>query len=232
MATRRSMIARPIYGREPYRGNRAVASTVNSADEKQNATPSPLSPLGEGRGEGRKGAEEKEKNGSPTLADLLVLADQLPANDKRELLDRLALQHGLKSAPASSDRDLNMWAEAIHGALEASLGGRDGEGAGVLVIRRLVGSRSAWAPVLDFMKASKLAELTVAERQSCYQLLAGLLVEHAQFVARRSGAPLGPKLISSCAGSISGIFDRSFPGYLAAGLARVVARQLTARVPA
>lgn len=79
------------------------------------------------------------------------------------------------------------------------------------------------------MTSSKLSELRVVERQAVYNLLAELLVEHAGYVARKSGAPLGPKLIGQCTGSLPGVFEASFPGYLAAGLAPILARQMAPR---
>lgn len=220
---RRATLSRPEVDRSSYAPVKARNSTVPT-NSIQSGSAAALPPM-----EGEAALVSGIKKSTVNLADLLKLADQLPDQDRKELLDRLALQHGLESAPSASDRDLNMWAEAIHNALERTLGAGQGDGVGPLVIRRLVGARSAWAPVAEFMKTSKLADLTVIERQSVYGMLAGLLVDHARYVARSSGAPLGPKLVSSCAGSIRGIFDRSFPGYLAAGLAPIVARQLTRR---
>jgi hypothetical protein len=78
------------------------------------------------------------------------------------------------------------------------------------------------------MRSSKLGELQVNVRQAVYRTLGRLLVEHAHEVSRRSGAPLGPKLVGQCVGNLPGVFERSFPGYLAAGLAPVVARQMQA----
>lgn len=77
------------------------------------------------------------------------------------------------------------------------------------------------------MVRAKLADLEVRQRQSFYGLLARLLVKHAHSIARHTGAPLSPRLVANCASAVAGIFESSFPGYLKAGLARVVARKMT-----
>ena len=215
------VVARPLYARPGYSRTVTANPTVDSIQKRETSRerverdPPTISRIG--------GSPASLGTGTVELQNLLNLADQLKPKDRKELLDRLALQHGLEVAPTASDRDLNMWSEAVHCALEESLGGEMGAGVGVLAIRRLVGARSAWAPVSEFMRTSKLSDLTVMERQSCYGMLAKLLVDHARYVARQSGAPLGPKLVSPCAGSIRGIVDRAFPGYLAAGLLHVIA---------
>lgn len=217
------VVARPLYTRPGYSRTVTANPTVDSIQKRMTSRErdqrNPPTPIGVGIGV----SPPSLGTGTVELQNLLNLADQLKPKDRKELLDRLALQHGLEVAPTASDRDLNMWSEAVHCALEESLGGEMGAGVGVLAIRRLVGARSAWAPVSEFMRTSKLSDLTVMERQSCYGMLAKLLVDHARYVARQSGAPLGPKLVSSCAGSIRGIVDRAFPGYLAAGLLHVIA---------
>lgn len=78
------------------------------------------------------------------------------------------------------------------------------------------------------MRASRLQDLTVPERLLAYRLLAGLLVDYADDLSRRTGAPLSLRLVTSCADKLAGVFDQAFPGYVAAGLAPVVARQMAA----
>lgn len=160
-----------------------------------------------------------------TLQELLALANKLPATEKQQLLDHLALQ--AQTTPVGSERDVDMWSVAIHEALQHALGAAGGALGGPILVKRVVGSPSSWKPVDAFMRASKMSDLQVRERQSVYGLLADLLVKHARYVARRSGAPLSPKLVGNCTGSISGVFDAAFPGYLEAGLAPIVARRLT-----
>lgn len=78
-----------------------------------------------------------------------------------------------------------------------------------------------------FMADAKFDQLKVAERQSVYALLAQMVVTQAQAISRNGYAPLGPKLVANCSQNIAGLFDQNFPGYLRAGLAHIVARQLT-----
>ena len=146
--------------------------------------------------------------------------------DKQALLDRLALENQLTAAVVQN-KDLDMWSEAILKALEETIGQWVGHSYGLTLVKRSMGTSSSWRPVELFMKNSKLQELTSAERQSAYFMLARLLVERADDQTEFVGAPLTLKYIAGQTGNLAAIFDRSFPGYLAAGLAKIVARQLT-----
>ena len=152
-----------------------------------------------------------------------LLAD-LPLADQRVLLDQLALNSQL-TASARGNRDLDMWSEGIRGALEDAIGVAGGEAYGLMLCKRTLGATACWRPIEAFMRSSGLLDLDVVERQAVYNLLAELVVDAAGFSAKRSGAPLSLKLAAQHSGQVNGIFERAFPGYLAAGLAPVVARQ-------
>lgn len=216
--TKRVMLTRPTY-----RGHGVTRASVDPGEQAglRKDTPHPPPPYREGGRGGALPAAVEVK----TLQELLVLANKLPAAEKQQLLDHLALQ--AQTAPSASERDVDMWSVAIHEALQHALGEAGGALGGPILVKRVVGSPSSWKPVDAFMRASKMADLQVRERQSVYGLLADLLVKHARYVARKSGAPLSPKLVGNCTGSISGVFDAAFPGYLEAGLAPIVARRLT-----
>lgn len=124
-----------------------------------------------------------------------------------------------------------MWAEAVYDALVALNGGSGRGLPGPALIKRAMGQGSAWSSVAGFMESSKYDALKVVERQAIYQMLAKLLLEHAQDISEHTGAPLTPKLLATCCSNITAIFNRAFPGYLRAGLGLIVARQLTARRP-
>lgn len=223
---KRAILTRPKYEREPYLRIRDPQKQ-NEGLSGKSGSPLPLYRGEEGDPFPTRPRTSEKKEAS-TADELLALVEKLPAEDRRLLLDKLALKQSEEEAPRASDRELNLWSAAVHDALNEALGSEDRGEVGLFVVRRQVGSRSAWIPIVDFMRSAKLADLTVAERQSIYSMLAKLLVDHASQVAQRSGAPLGPKLVSACAGSIRGVFERSFPGYLRAGLAPVVARQMKA----
>ena len=215
--TKRVMLTRPTY-----RGHGVTRSSVDPEKRKSadGDTPLPFPFRG-----GEEGGAHPAVSGEVKLQELLALANKLPATEKQQLLDHLALQ--AQTTPVGSERDVDMWSVAIHEALQHALGAAGGALGGPILVKRVVGSPSSWKPVDAFMKASKMSDLQVRERQSVYGLLADLLVKHARYVARRSGAPLSPKLVGNCTGSISGVFDAAFPGYLEAGLAPIVARRLT-----
>lgn len=155
---------------------------------------------------------------------VLKSALRLPAKERKELLDRLLLEQQTDSTRA--DRDVDLWADAVHRELTQRLGSSDGGLVGIGVVRKVVAAGGAWKPVESFMQSAGLSSLTVTERQKAYVTLARLLVRHAAVVASRSGAPLSAKLVSQCSVNLPGVFEDSFPGYLQAGLAKVIVRQV------
>jgi hypothetical protein len=170
---------------------------------------------------------EKEKEKTPEITDpeqLSSLIDSLSPQQQKQLLDLLALK--ASTPDAGEARDLEMWSGAIYDALQKALGHAGGAMGGPLAVKRSCGAPSAWAPVRDFLNASGLAKLEVRHRLSTYRVIADLVVAHASRVSKRTGAPLSPRLVCNCMGSVAGIFNAAFPGYLEAGLACVVARQL------
>lgn len=158
------------------------------------------------------------------VENLMASASRMTAEQRRDLLARLSLA---ESGMAGRERDQDMWAGAVHAALLDVAGAGDGAVLGPMAVKRLVAAPKAFAPVAAFMAATKLDRLTVQERQSFYGLLARLLVGHASEVSARSGAPMSARLVTQCGANVAAVFNQSFPGYAAAGLAHVVARRLT-----
>ena len=225
---KRVTFVRPAYGR-PGVARRAVGESPVEAQSQQ--------PEGFKRGTGIPSIEgspapsfpppptEGKENQSTT--SLLEQASKLTKDERQQLLDQLALLNQLGSV-AANNRDLEMWSQAVYEALGEAIGASGGDGYGLMLVKRSLAVSACWRPVERFMQISELAELKVVERQAIYFMLARMLVEHAAYVARKSGAPLSPKLVGSCTGSLPGVFDANFPGYLAAGLAPMVARQMQA----
>lgn len=135
----------------------------------------------------------------------------------------------LQRGPAGEDRDLDLWSSAVHEALVRALGPSDGAAYGPQVIRRLVAAPVAWGPVEDFAGLLGVADMTPAERMAVFRLLASLVVRRARQVADRAEIPLSAKLAAQMASQVAAIFDSAFPGYVASGLARVVARRAASR---
>ena len=231
---KRVMLTRPersLRSETYVRGVTTPTQVRGSEDPKHlgdhTTTPHPLPCRGRGGGGDTPGKESKKSNVS--LADLLSLADQLPATERKTLLAHLALKG--QTEVEGPSRDKEMWAQAVYGEIVRAFGPDGGAGQGPALVKRTLSATAVWAPVADFMRASKLEALSVTERQSVYVLLARLVVEQALYVARNIGAPLGIKLVANAASNMAAIFDRSFPGYLQAGLAPIVARQLVSHRP-
>lgn len=160
--------------------------------------------------------------------EVALLVDRLlglPKGEQKKVLDSLLAHQMLSNSTGSAkDRDLEMWAEAVHRAMVGAFGPEGGGSVGPGVIRKVVRGGTSWEHVTDFMRTSGLEDLKVNDRQRAYNLLAELVVDHARYVSRRSGAPLSPKLVVNCATNIAGVFENAFPGYLGAGLAQMVVR--------
>ncbi|MNK65504.1 hypothetical protein D3C87_848010 [compost metagenome] len=153
-------------------------------------------------------------------------AASMTAADRKELLARLSLDEQHRAA-GKQDPASELWATAVHEALLAAAGRAGGDVPGVMVVRRLVASPSAYGPVRAFMESAGLAEkLDNAERFAFYRVLARLVVKDAERVCEWSGAPLGVKTVVQRAAHVRGIFDGAFPTYLRNGLAHVVARRI------
>lgn len=198
---------------------RKVAGTgVGVSTPPMEGVHTPLYPAGGPRGK----AEHRDDD----VGNVASLVARLTAEQRKELLARLALEQS--SAAADQPRDIDMWSEAVYQAINSL--GRDSvmAGSGPAVVKRTVGTPQMWRPVADFMATSRLDSLTVTERQSVYGMLARLVISHAHNVARRASVPLSLKLVGNCANNIAGLFDNAFPGYLDSGLALIVARRLTA----
>ena len=157
------------------------------------------------------------------VGDFVERLKKMSTKDRKAVLDSLLLEQQLSDGP-KANRDLDMWAEAVHREFTQRLGSADGGLVGPALVRKAVAVGTSWAPVQAFMETSKLQELPVVERQRAYYMLAELVVRHALGVARHTGIPLSVKLVSQCTGNLPGLFDNAYPGYLEAGLAKMVAR--------
>lgn len=214
--------------RTPVVESEGNQNTSENRPRKSLPTPPPLPR--EGVGGGMRTAPDAPMHAQAPMREssvekILAQAESLTAKQRQELLDQLSLANQM-TRTAGQDRDLDLWATAIHDALTNCALASGASDFGRLLVKRALAPTQNWRPIQNFMEESRLCELKVVERASVYYLLAELLVKHAARIADRSGAPLGPKLVGSCAHGIAGIFDQAFPGYLRAGLAKIAARQL------
>lgn len=208
-----------------------VVGTTTSAPSRTRAalhTHEPSPPLLR-RGEGVRMGAPVRAGDAPTrtyakedkVNSLLVEVSALSAAERKELLARLALSES--SRVSDQDRDVTMWSQALYDALVKVQGTSV---PGPAVIKKLVSVPAAWAPMRDFMEATKLQDLAVVRRQSVYVLLARLIVEEAEEFCEWAQAPLGPKIVATRCRHVAGTFNKAFPGYIQAGLVGLVAKQL------
>lgn len=188
-----------------------------------------VEPGGGRAGGGAQGGAYTHAKGPVQVSDLLSLAQTLTAADRLALLDQLALQNQM-AAKAAASPDLDMWAEGVRMALDDAIGGAEGQ-YGALLVKRLLAPSASWRPVEAFMASSKLGGgLQRTERMAVYYMLARLLVDDAERACEWTGAPLSAKVVAQRTDRLAGVFEQSFPGYLASGLAPLVARQMLGTV--
>ena len=225
-------LARPVRSRG---SNAYVSPTLSASKTRQThrnkiAPPPPLK--GEEKGglylvDGKKKEDQRNLASLPlNLDQILEAAQGLPAGERKTLLAHLALSS--QTSDTGAGRDLDMWAQAVYEAIGEAVGTDPRAGQGPALIKRTLGVPAVWAPVHAFMVASKLITIMVVERQAIYVMLAKMVVQNARFIARKSGVPLSARLVGSCAANVASLFDNAFPGYVASGLALMVAKQLCA----
>jgi hypothetical protein len=206
-------------------GSKAATSKVKQDPKMASRKPPYIPPLKGGivyKGS-LAGVVEKKENRA-TLEEAVNLASQLTPSERKQLLAKLALTAGALDIEQS--RDVDMWSVAVQTGLQAAHGGGDSPALGPALVKRTVGSSQAWGPVDSFMRNNGLDKLQVSHRQGVYMLLAKLVIERAQDVASYTNQPLSAKLVGTCSANIAGVFDKAFPGYIAAGLVPLVAKQL------
>lgn len=232
---KRVMLTRPVRNSSSTsytRASRDKAATLQSLPQNPRGKPGPLSILSIDRDRGSPpgalhpvtGNEIQHKD----LEELVKLTEALTPTERKQLLARLSL--AAQDQNTRQLRDLDMWATAVWEGLLAANGMGEGAGQGPLLVKRALAG-SAWGPVEGFMEDSGFMDLKVVERQSLYRMLAKLVIEKAQYISRKSGAPLSAKLVANTSSNIASIFDQHFPGYLASGLGRFVAKALLRQEP-
>lgn len=142
--------------------------------------------------------------------------------ERQALLDRLSLS----LMETEDGRDVAMWATSVLSALSSRLGSGGAPVGGVALVKSIVGTKKAFAPLASFIQEAKLDDLTVTERQAALNYLAGLVVDDAADLARYTKQPLGLKLVAQRAAHVRAIFDQAFPTYLASGIAKIVFRRM------
>lgn len=156
-----------------------------------------------------------------TADELLATLGPLSTKETKALLAQLALQTN-KTSTARGERDSETWAACVADALSDAIGSSS---AGQLVRKEMLAA-TAWKPVQAFLEEAGFLDLNVREKRAVYQMLARLLVQHADRISSRRDIPLTPHFVASCAGHIGVVFDGAFPGYLASGLAHIVVKRL------
>lgn len=157
-----------------------------------------------------------------SVEELLGLARTLSKQDQKKFLAALAAEQ----TESTKDREFQAWIDALLGALLAANGGHDGGLPTSFHLKRAMTS-GGWSAVSDFMHTGGFMALTVIERVAAYRLLAALLLDHATEISRRRSIPKTPQLLATCAVNIGALFENAFPGYLSAGLAKIVVRTMT-----
>lgn len=207
-----------------------VRPQVERIDYEQHHTQvpgTPLPPKGEGGGTGRTRPAffREQGNQQANQATLVSQALALTKAERKQILDRLALS----LVDSDQGRGVDQWSVAVSSALEARLGSSGVASYGPVLAKKICGALSAYKPVATFIEEAGIDALTVTERQAALNFLAELVVDEAARIGRIKDIPLGLNLVATCSANVRGIFDVAFPGYIEAGLARVVLKRTASR---
>jgi len=157
-----------------------------------------------------------------TLVEIIDVVDLLTDKDRQALLDYLALRKQSKrKSDLTGNRDRDLWHTAVIEALEIVLRTGGGLPPTLAVVNKLYSG--SYASVETFV-ASAFPGLKATEKMAGFRVLADLLVRHADYVAKKSGAPLSAKLTFSCVQNLPGLVDNAFPGYIESGLLPMIIR--------
>lgn len=158
-----------------------------------------------------------------TLQEIISLADSLSTQDQQSLLDHLALQRKASRKASTDTTRSDLWFGAVTEALDTVLrsGGLASPGLGILKKNH----GDSFVAVEAFIK-SAAPTLTVTEKTALYRVLAKLLVGHADYVAKKSGAPLSAKLVFNCCQNLPGLVDSAFPGYIECGMLPLIIKKM------
>lgn len=247
LTSRGEAYIRPVVARRPLSGgpgtDKSSSSSAATPVERSETRVKERVRLGEGQGgwvthplwggvtptpsSESSSRDAHAKEAETRTARLNHLLDEMTAAERIEALDRLALRNQL-TAKSAANVDLDMWAEAIKTALGDTIGTPEGQ-YGVMLVKRLLAPSANWRPVESFMASSKLCRLQRTERLAVYHMLARLLVEDADRFCDWSGVPMSARIVAQRTDLLAGVFEAAFPGYLASGLAPLVARQMMSR---
>lgn len=161
---------------------------------------------------------------STKVEEVKTLLAKFTKPELKELYDHLAFL--VMEGDVGQSRDLDMWAAEVYSAMVAAIGTGGAGMPGPLAVKRVLAARTAWGPVHDFADAVGIADMKVAERQSCFRFLAHMLVARCREVAQHVHAPLTAKMVANNCGDIAATFDANFPGYAASGVAGFLFKRL------
>lgn len=122
------------------------------------------------------------------------------------------------------ERDEGMWSDSVEAILAEALGSSTNfRNKSPAILGSL---RDSYSIVHEFVQVSALDAAMSYNRKVIYNLLAGLLVEYCKQLAAKIAAPLSLKFVLGQSEKIPALFDRAYPGYVQAGLAGIVLKQI------
>lgn len=221
MTPKKVLLTRPVRrscDEEKKEGNGGVFSPLYGGGEEKTLSTQMVGPS-------TKSEAEKEK----PLQRALHLVGELTDSDLKTLYDHIALALNERNTKGGAqDRDLSLWVTAVYDALTHANGGSPAGMPGPLVFKRLLGARSSWPYIADFLAVLGGETMRPAERLSILRLVAKLLVERCHTISVHARIPLTAKLVANNCAEVAAVFENSFPGYVGAGLVPLLLRRLLA----
>lgn len=158
--------------------------------------------------------------------ELSRLLLNLNLKERKEVMDYLRLLDSQEQVGApEKDRELMLWTESL--AMEMERVTRHRPRLFPLPVAMSGSIRTAFNTVSEFLNSAGLiGEGKTYDLQLIYQLTSQLMVQHARNIAGRGNFPISVKLVLNTATKLPGLFDSAFPGYLEAGMTKVILNHL------
>jgi len=153
-----------------------------------------------------------------TLETLKFAVLTICEDDQQKLLDFLLLQKMNRKQTSAQDRKLAL----LMDSLSTELGKLLGNSSRVFPLPQLPDVRKMFKQVEALMLDLKMSECNTQDTKAFYNVIARVLVQHANAVSISAKIPVTMKLVLQTNTTLHALLDNNYPGYLAAGLMRSV----------
>jgi hypothetical protein len=153
-----------------------------------------------------------------SVGELKKCVAALNETSQQELLDFLLLQKMNRKQTSDQDRKLAM----LMDSLTTELGKLLGNSNRVFPLPQLPDVRKMFRQVEALMLDLKMSECNIQDTKAFYNVIARVLILHANAVSTSAKIPVTMKLVLQTNTTLHALLDNNFPNYMAAGLMKAV----------